>query len=201
VSVDLLNSNDIVVCQYLTNETGQFTANILDEGVYRVRARRIGFISFVSDPFVLSIRHNAVADIRLRAAPIRLDPIEVTEDGLEAGLVREGFYRRKAMGFGHFRTPRDLGAMHLAFPEDLFTGIISIRVSRDGLVLARDPPCPLTIAIDRLVVDPGGWTELVHVSEVAAIEVYPRPGPLPPWLSGLVSPCGAVVIWTKHGAR
>ncbi len=41
------------------------------------------------------------------------------------------------------------------------------------------------------------WQTLVNPHEVAAIEVYPGQAGMPPWVGGLRSPCGAVIIWTK----
>lgn len=41
------------------------------------------------------------------------------------------------------------------------------------------------------------WQDLVSPHEVAAIEVYAGQGGLPYWVSGDVSPCGAVLIWSK----
>jgi len=41
------------------------------------------------------------------------------------------------------------------------------------------------------------WQDLVSVHEIAAIEVYAGQGGLPDWVAGDVSPCGAVLFWTK----
>jgi hypothetical protein len=42
-----------------------------------------------------------------------------------------------------------------------------------------------------------GWKDHISVLDVAAIEVFPGAGGLPAFVSGSVSPCGAVLIWTK----
>lgn len=42
-----------------------------------------------------------------------------------------------------------------------------------------------------------GWKDHISVLNVAAIEVFPGAGGLPAFVSGSVSPCGAVLIWTK----
>ncbi len=75
---------------------------------------------------------------------------------------------------------------------------IGLRYDSTSPTLVRWPfyrPCPLTIAVDGIIVE--GWTELLHPTDILALEVYPRPAGLPPWLAGSRSPCGAVVIWTK----
>ena len=44
----------------------------------------------------------------------------------------------------------------------------------------------------------GGWNELVHPSEIEAIEAYPSPLGMPAQFGGSRSPCGAILIWTKR---
>ncbi len=112
-------------------------------------------------------------------------------------LARVGFYRRQAGGFGYFLTPEDLEALHPVFLEDLFWNMAGVRMRRDGRVESQRfyRPCSLGVAVDALVVS--DWTAVVHVGDIEAIEVYPSSAGVPAWLFGPVSPCGAVVIWTK----
>lgn len=69
--------------------------------------------------------------------------------------------------------------------------------------------CYPSISIDGLVVRTGGvqpggvsgeigrWSDLVHVNDIEGVEVYPSAAGMPAQVSGSVSPCGAVLIWTK----
>lgn len=129
-----------------------------------------------------------------------------------------GFFERQAKGFGYFLTEDSIAARHPLRPEDLLRGVNGVRVRRDGTVLGTSyRACAVSVSIDGLVVSQGGpvrgteedvstpqprggWTKLLHVDDIEAIEVYSRPGGVPAWLSGPVSPCGALVIWTK-GSR
>ncbi len=45
--------------------------------------------------------------------------------------------------------------------------------------------------------DRTGWQDIVNVVEVAAIEVFAGGAGLPDWVAGTLSPCGAILIWTK----
>jgi hypothetical protein len=45
--------------------------------------------------------------------------------------------------------------------------------------------------------DVGKWGQLLHPNDVEAVEVYPGAGGLPVQVAGQVSPCGAVLIWTR----
>jgi hypothetical protein len=109
-----------------------------------------------------------------------------------------GFYKRLDRGIGYFRTPQDIAELRPVFPEDLFRGLPGIRVLAGASIvtMARGKRCPLTVAVDGTVLV-SKWSEMVHVSDIHAIEVYTRPTGLPSWLAGSVSECGAVVIWTK----
>jgi hypothetical protein len=79
-------------------------------------------------------------------------------------------------------------------------GGVRMLPSGQVVTLRHHRPCRLTVAIDGFPVlrDPSSpWSEVVHVNDIEAIEVYPGPAGVPPWLFGPRSPCGAVVIWTK----
>lgn len=55
----------------------------------------------------------------------------------------------------------------------------------------------LEVAVGSRDLQRSHWQDLVTVQGIAAIEVYPGQGGMPGWVSGNVSPCGAVLLWTK----
>lgn len=79
----------------------------------------------------------------------------------------------------------------------------------------RDGPlvCYPSISIDGQVVRVGGvqpnrdsgarprdvgkWSDLVHPDDLEAVEVYPGGAGMPVQVAGQISPCGAVLIWTR----
>ena len=94
------------------------------------------------------------------------------------------------------------------------------------ILSAREPwgtVCRPSISVDRIVVQRGErwrpvqdrertaldvavgdfrlrashWQDLVTVREIAAMEVFPGQGGLPAWVAGDVSPCGAILFWTR----
>lgn len=196
--VALLAEDDRVVRQHMTDTAGRFVIRAPNAGVYRLRATRIGYAAFTTDTFALEAGQDTVVELRLPARPVSLDPVEAVVEGqLVPRLVRVGFYRRQANGFGYFLTPEDLEALHPVFLEDLFWRTAGVRMLHDGRVVTLRfyQPCSLSVAVDGLVVS--DWTDVVHVSDIEAIEVYPSPAGVPSWLFGPVSWCGAIVIWTK----
>jgi hypothetical protein len=68
-----------------------------------------------------------------------------------------------------------------------------------SLLLTGRMGCPLAVAVDGLIVS--NWTEVVHVNDIEAVEVYPSPAGLPAWMFGTRGRCGAVLIWTKGSLR
>ncbi len=210
-NVALLATDDSIVGRHVTDKGGRFVIRAPEAGSYWLRATRIGYAPFTTDTFALETGQDAVTELRLRPSPTPLDPIEVVVEERVPWMVRVGFYKRQAKGFGQFRTPEDLEALHPIFPEDLFHGMSGVRVQSNGWVLGSGyRPCALSVTVDGMLVQRGGspgsktapsWTDLWHVNDIEAIEVYPRPGGVPAWLSGTVSPCGAILIWTKGHLR
>lgn len=86
-----------------------------------------------------------------------------------------------------------------------FTGGVCLpSVLVDGMVLRNGGSAlraRTTANITQGQLDPmkdvGTWYQLIDPSNVAAIEVYPSAAGLPPQAAGSVSPCGAILIWTK----
>jgi hypothetical protein len=118
------------------------------------------------------------------------------------------------MGFGYILTPEELarkpGLIQL---EDLFRGIPGVGMRRDGMssfdvFSMRGVPCRMSVAINGQIVQVGGrnksgtyWASSISILSVGALEVYRGPAGLPIWMAGYLSPCGAVVIWTKGYVR
>lgn len=99
--------------------------------------------------------------------------------------------------------------------RDVNTWDVTMRSGRSSFIRSKGKPCFPAIGVDGFVVRPGGyddpetftkedveigrWNDLVPPETIEAMEVYPRSAGLPAWISGYVSPCGAIVIWTKRG--
>lgn len=209
--VALVATDDRIVGQSVTDESGQFFLRPHEAAAYRIRATRMGYASVTTNVLVLVPGQDTVLDLHLQPSAITLAPIEaVAAARVSRRLARVGFYDRRARGFGYFRTPDDIEALHPVFPSDLFWSMPGIRVLSNGRLVTSSfhQGCNLSVAVDGFVVQWGGragdsstWTQFLHVSDIEAIEVYPRPAGVPAWLSGSVSPCGALVIWTKGSSH
>ncbi len=213
----LLNANDSVVGRSVTDREGRFVIEVGTAGSYRLKASRFGYVPHTSRAFELHPGQAAIAQFSLQLSPLPLDPIEAAvERPRPRRLVQMGFYQRQDRGVGQFLTPEDLESMRLHFPRDLFWGMSGIRViSRGGrisVVRSGAPfmsgmgagPCKLSVSIDGRGEEGGGnfdvgsgpWTDLVHVTDIEAVEVYTSLSGVPGW-AARYSPCGAILIWTR----
>ena len=208
VQLSLVARDNRLVSQYVTNEAGRFRVHLPDEEPYRLRAFRTGYAPATSDALLLYAGQAATAELRLQPEPEFGRSSEAEDRPLV--LLREGFYRRAQLGFGHFLSPSDLermpGIMSLS---DLFRNVPGVAVMREDpdswdLFGTRSEPCRLSVAIDGVMVQVGGpgrqgtyWTEFVSYLRVAAIEVYSGAAGVPEWIPDSVGPCGAAIIWTK----
>ncbi|MCH7564175.1 MAG: carboxypeptidase regulatory-like domain-containing protein [Gemmatimonadetes bacterium] len=208
--VVLLAADDRIVGGDITDEEGRFVLRGPGAGSYRLRATRLGFESFTTEAFALEPGQNVLAELRLQLDPIPLDSLVAIVEGQKPRrLVRVGFYKRQAMGFGNFLSPDDIEDIRPVFTTDLFWGMRGVRVRRGRLdsfnvVPTRGFCGGLSVSIDGMVVQRGGpgarpadWQSLLHVNDIEAIEVYPSAAGVPAWAAGTVSPCGAILIWTK----
>jgi len=218
----LMTTDEAVVGRYVTEPDGRFVIDVKVPGTYRLRAARIGYVPFTSEAFPLGPGQEAVAELHLRIDPIPLEPLEaIVEGSRPRRLVEVGFFRRHERGIGQFLTPEDLAAMHLHFLRDLFWGMAGIRVrtGRTGEVSVfkslgslmtgmQGEACRLSVSVDGQGVEGGGdyqfgsgpWTDVVHVNDIEAVEVYSSPAGVPGW-AARYSPCGAILIWTRGSLR
>ncbi len=228
--VDLVNGEDRIRGQDVTDVNGWFSIPVPDDDMYQLRSGGLGYMPTLSGAFSLQPGQTVGASLRMSVSPINLAPIEaVVEGGIEEGLDRVGFYERRTLGFGQVRTPEDLEDNPPLDFGDVFRGMNGIRLVQPSaladweILSARrmfGDPCRPSISIDHVVVQRGErltrlsvsasdlersvgggrevkrsfWQDLVSVPEIAAIEVYPGQGGLPAWVSGDVSPCGAVLF-------
>lgn len=204
-----------------TDSAGRFEIQKLDGGVYRIRARRVGFL-----PAEIStdVGKNGRVDVKLelRARPAFLDSVVVVADGKCAELSVAGFTCRKRNGKGVYFTDDDLldrGAIELG---DVFRDVNGFRIemiptpfgakprplaTRGGRclnALVNGRPMALTNPLPRYAYD------------LLAVEIYALPNDVPDEYQRYVSlrtirqsaspvgqdspnaRCSLVVYWTSY---
>lgn len=209
--IDVIDADENVVLRAATDEEGMFELVVPDEALYRLSVSRFGYATSISTVFSVPEGQIGFADLSLGIAPILLDPIVAVVDGTFRPLARDGFYMREQVGVGYFLTPEEVDRRPgLITLDDLFRRTPGVSVGFDGtrtsfdLFTSRGGPCRLSVAIDRVLVQVGGrrtqgtfWSNMVSVTEIAALEVYTTSAGVPEWLKRNQAECGAVVIWTN----
>jgi len=201
-----------------TGSTGLFQLNLPRDGSYRLRTSRVGFGTLTSDVLPVAAAGQTRVLIKLDALPVALGPLSATASRREPGLEREGFYQRQQQGFGTFLDRRAIevaaarGVMRMT---ELLEGLAGVRVAGSaGDVLmpgadatAAEDVCWPSVVLDGMVLRAGGphapnepWSSLdglIRPVELEAVEVYSHAIGAPVEAGGRVSPCGAIVAWSR----
>jgi hypothetical protein len=204
----------------VTGADGKFNFYLPLAGDYRLRISRIGYPASITEPIDVSPAVSATAMVRLASAPISLDTVVVVAAAVEKRpqfLIDAGFYRRERMGFGHFLTHAEIDNRDPLVLSDLLKGMSGVRVRcssplscdltmRAGATMFIRGKCYPSLVVDGSVVQPGGVARpgklsvdaLINPFNVEALEVYPGPEGVPVQYSGYLSPCGAILVWSRR---
>jgi hypothetical protein len=169
-------------------------------GGARVSARRIGYAPFDS---VASRGADGALFVRLLSTSGALDTLR-TVAALRTPLELTGFYarvRREASGSyrGEFVTPEELEQRQAGVLTQLFYGRQFVTVGRSRpVVLTGRGGCLMEVLVDGRVLRDQSIDEVLSVSEVMAMEIYPSTANAPAELIPLTNrgSCGLVAIWT-----
>ena len=219
--VRVVNGQGTTVCASVTANDGAFRCHLPVVGGYRVRAARIGYTATITEP--LSVDTTSVefsVRLMLRPSPVPLDTVTVVAENVTvekqiAWLADVGFYGRRARGFGYFLTQRQIEKQSPVVMSDALHGLPGVRVA-----CARSTACDLlmpgatsmfvrgtcfpTIVLDGVVVRVGGVSpsdtldNVLNPFNVEAVEVYPSPAGVPVQYAGYMSPCGAIIAWSRR---
>jgi hypothetical protein len=197
----------------LTAADGGFAIAELSPGTYEFTVRRLGFEPAQASLVIDDPDAQASLTIWLEPLPLQLDPVTVPGEEGSRVLQLQGFYERRAFGFGHFLTREDIEKRGTGRVRDLFQLIPGFWTSRggsgfsgtcepllflDGLLLrGPDPKTVLTIRARRTdVLDL--MELLVSVGDIEGIEIYTGPSQIPPrFNTSSACPGRAIVVWTR----
>jgi hypothetical protein len=209
--VTVLNASGATVASAMTRVDGSFAFHLGAVGNYQVRVMRIGYASRITQPIAVDTHFASSVQVVLPPNPVPLDTIRVVAgrvviERLVPWLADAGFYHRRRMGFGHFLDREEIEKKHPLVVTDLLEGMLGVEVHCSsafscGVTMAGSQmfirkPCAPTVVVDGMVVSGGMST--VQVFDLEAIEVYPSPAGVPVQYSGYLSPCGAILLWTRR---
>lgn len=160
----------------MTDGRGRFVFENVIPGEYNLRLKHLGFRSQEKRVKVRS-RIQLNLTIRLRRAPIEVDPLMVSiQSELRVPMLEnEGYYRRREVGFGEYLGPRYL----TRWSGTRLRGIVQ-RIPNARLVRARRPSNRYRAEFQScgtasIYVDGLSWGTKVPrlpTSAIAAVEAY-----------------------------
>lgn len=202
----------------LTNASGEFTFSLPSKEGLDVAVRRIGFL-----PGKIRVEPggDTTINVSLQQLAVLLTTQVVRAQQQVRALETRGFYGRmleqeRGSLVGEFVTPEEIEMRNPQRVTQLLEQRRGIRVERMGRcqVIATcfrvmgQGSCPATVYLDGQRLNSLGAAsndpsqapaidELIPVTGVSAIEVYPRGSSAPPRYQSLGGTCAIVLIWTK----
>ena len=215
----LLDSAGTAIAVTVSGTDGAFSFKLPHVGEYRLVISRIGYTSLATKRFTIDSAFTARVSLSLPATPLTLDTVAVFANGDERRLqylADAGFYRRKQIGFGHFLTRADIDKRDAQSMTDLLHDIPGVRVicggphcnvtMRAASSMFMRGTCQPSVVLDGVLIRAGGTPsrgdllldDLINPFNVEALEVYPGPEGVPVQYSGYLSPCGAIIAWSRR---
>lgn len=205
-SIELTGTDSQVVARASSDEAGTYVLQAPALGAYRVRVQRLGYRAFES-PIMLNSRGETNLAIGLAALPVELPPVTV-EAARDAYLLNRGYYMRKESEAGTFLDPVQVEKLvtKAKVATDILLNIPGVRI-RYGTPQLRT--CR-TVSVDTgdKTGDPHIYIDgvqsgreiayFLQPNEILAVEVYMGPAQIPLVYGGTNTPCGVILIWTKH---
>lgn len=203
----------------LSGGDGQFHLSVPANKPIRVAFRRIGYLPVSVD---LPAGGDTSLTVTMAQQAVLMESQIIRAREQVRALATHGFYERMSQGIngalvGEFVTPEEIELRHPQRTTQLLEQRRGIRVKRVGNCyvittcyrILGPNDCVATVYLDghRLnrLSDPAAAPsaaapevdDMIPVTSIAAIEIYPRGSSAPPRYQSLAGTCGVVVIWTK----
>lgn len=186
-----------------TRADGLFTLDSLPIGTQTIEVRRLGY-AMVEQGIDISAVAPSQVTVVLQQQAVTLESMRVQADR-DNGLMAVGFTQRQRQSNGWFLTGAAITDREASRTSDVLRAAPALRImtAQDGanwIASTRDP----TNGCMRFWVDgaerkqeqPGDIDDMVHPTEVVAVEVY-TPATVPLQFQGEGGNCTTVVVWTK----
>jgi hypothetical protein len=195
----------------VTKDDGRFFISGLPQGNVEFTVMRLGYHQV---QFTATLTTDSTLVLAIKMRPIQtMAAISITAPAAIAQLKRSGFYDRERAGLGSFLTPHHIDSVadrHQVTSQLMrdMNGVevVCVAAGRCSVQTKRAHGC-LRIFVDGQQQIGDQIDDIVPITMVAAMEVYPNPttvptefqGKLPPKRSLLTakSGCGAIVVWTR----
>lgn len=182
----------------VSDETGRFWFRNIPAGEHIFVIQYLGFTDSTR-VFLLANELNQIeVGIDLRIVPV--PDLVVQVESIEAPSKLTEFNRRRAHGEGYFITREDIQRRDPVRTTDMLRTVPGIRVAAAGIgrpaIRMRGRACNIAYFVDGIRA-PYFNMDNIQPSSVAGIEIYKGTSSVPPEFRGALTPCAAIVIWTR----
>jgi hypothetical protein len=184
----------------LTDSVGLFEVPEIPAGDHTLQVRRLGYRSRTVSLETRAADTGRLPDITLEPIPKELREVLVVGTGDELNGKLAGFYSRKASHrFGTFIERESFVRSNPPRASQILRSVSGVQLQTSGRIgsVVRLHGCKPMIWLDGQRVPGGELDEIVTANDVAAIEVYPTLGAIPPQFLDLSSRCGSIVVWLR----
>lgn len=219
--VALLDEARESVSTTVTDDEGRFEIRAPTPGSYYVYVNRLAFRSLVDGPFALREGEPLGVWVIMHPEPIPMEGVTGVVEGRVQRLTSVGFYERKEAGFGHFLEREELRRRIGSYVTDVFRSLPQMAVHEPSpnlvgpgelvhpqlLVRQGGRTCSPTLYVDGAEVHRGGVNsdalrpdDFLQPEDLEAVEIYTGAASVPLRYQAR-SPCGLVLVWTRHTPR
>jgi hypothetical protein len=180
-----------------------------------VRVLTIGYASAMTEPISVFVGIESIVRLPLLPTVVRLDTLTVLAESVAVEwrvrwLADQGLYWRRREGFGCFLTRVDIDRHGPFLMTDLLIGIPGVWVREGGVTMPAATTmffgrkCQPSIVLDGRVLSVGGTggsgavDSLLNPFNIEAVEIYTSAAGVPVEWGGYLSPCGAIVAWSRR---
>ena len=201
----------------VTDDSGHLIYVVSRPGRVELIIRRLGYIpgAMMVD---VTVHDTALVTFALTPATQTLATVTIRDTIASTSPFLRGFEHRVRAhaGSATYITRSDIERLHPLQVTDLLRRVSSVTVT-GGTVVARRiqrpvikgsgtsmfldlANCPLRVAVDGELKEPGYSLNMVAPEEIHGIEVYPGPSTVPAEYAttGPNGACGVIVIWTRR---
>jgi hypothetical protein len=211
--------------QVYTNASGHFSFADVPRGDHVLLFRSVGFRPVRYMARVLGT-DTVLANARLVAFAVTLEPVKVTAPSPSSSMGVGGFTERRNLGFGVFVDSSELRRNDNIRLGDLMGRLPGVQVqrSRDGIYavsMSQVGPfgerCPMSLMVDGALLYrsvgiqmhtkesvpgpremPPDLNSFLGLSDLQAVEIYRRASEVPLEFGGRTAVCGIIVLWTRR---
>jgi hypothetical protein len=180
----------------ITAADGRFLLTGIARGMVPLRIRRLGYAMQLLNVDA-RVPSAASLEIVLKTVPGELEDVMIAGN---EGRLHEFYEHKQQRGpFGLFLEQHEIRQRGATNPSDLFRSVpgIVIRTGSGGNTL-RIRGCQPMVWVDGQRVPGAELDEVIHPSEIAAIEFYPSSAGIPAqYLERGNRLCGLILVWTR----